>query len=142
MSPPDHPVTGKEDTVELDQMIRRMKGHPDYPQMGMIASHLGVVRGRSLKGKQVKSVHVSFDSEAINRIISDVKSMDGIVEVLVDIFPGRLEVGREIMAVVVGGDTREHVFPALIEAVDRIKREATQKREEYGSLGEDTGGEG
>ena len=34
------------------------------------------------------------------------------------------------MAVVVGGDTREHVFPALLAAVDRVKAEATLVRAE------------
>ena len=43
--------------------------------------------------------------------------------------PGKLKVGDEVMAVAVGGDTREHVFPALVKAVDRIKVEATKKRE-------------
>jgi molybdopterin synthase catalytic subunit len=40
-------------------------------------------------------------------------------------------VGEEIMAVVVGGDTRDHVFPALMSAVNRLKAEATTKKELY-----------
>ncbi len=55
--------------------------------------------------------------------------MPGIIDVLVETSGGRLEIGDEIMAVAVGGDTREHVFPALIEAVDMIKREGASKRE-------------
>ena len=48
---------------------------------------------------------------------------------MVETFGGRLSVGDEIMAVVVGGDTREHVFPALMDAVNRIKAEGTKKKE-------------
>ena len=33
------------------------------------------------------------------------------------------------ISVVVGGDTRDHVFPALVETVNRIKTEAAKKKE-------------
>jgi molybdopterin synthase catalytic subunit len=108
-----------------------MKKHPKYSQMGMIASHLGVVRGTSLNGRAVRSVRVSFDRKAVDQIILDILEMDGIIEVLVEVSGGQLGVGEEIMAVAVGGDTRDHVFPALIRAVDRIKSQATSKQEEY-----------
>jgi molybdopterin synthase catalytic subunit len=38
-------------------------------------------------------------------------------------------VGEEIMAVVVAGDIRENVFPAFVTAVNRIKKEASKKKE-------------
>jgi len=110
-------------------MIETLKKHPDYPKMGMIASHLGVVRQTSLKGGMVTGIEIEFDEDAIERIINSTKQKPGIVEVLIETSSGRLNVGDEIMAVVVGGDTREHVFPALIEAVDMIKREGASKKE-------------
>jgi molybdopterin synthase catalytic subunit len=110
-------------------MIRTIKGHPDYPKMGMIASHLGIVRGTSLNGKKVTGVEVTFDKNGLAEIVREIKGMPGIVEVLLETTGGRLTVGEEIMAVVVGGDTREHVFPALLAAVDRVKAEATTKKE-------------
>ena len=57
--------------------------------------------------------------------------MSGIIEVLVETRDGQLNVGDEIMAVVVGGDIRDHVFPALIKTVDRIKKEGSRKKEEF-----------
>ena len=42
---------------------------------------------------------------------------------------GRLKVGDEILAVVVAGDIRENVFPALIKTVNRIKADASKKKE-------------
>ena len=113
----------------LSKMIQTLKEHPDYPKMGMIASHLGVVRETSLNGDRVKGIEVIFDKNAIGRIVLTIKQMPGIIDVLVETFGGRLEIGDEIMAVAVGGDTREHVFPALIEAVDMIKREGASKSE-------------
>jgi len=115
--------------MDLSKMIQTVKQHPRYPKMGMIASHLGVVRETSLKGGTVTGIEIEFDEDAIKRIISNTKQKPGIVEVMIETSSGRLNVGDDIMAVVVGGDTREHVFPALIEAVDMIKREGASKSE-------------
>jgi molybdopterin synthase catalytic subunit len=121
--------TIKEDSVDLSRMIQIIKEHPDYPKIGMIASHLGVVRGTSLNGKRVKGIDVRFDKNSVQKIISDIKEMTGIVQVLVETSGGRLKVGEEVMAVVVAGDTRDHVFPALMNAVNRLKAEAATKKE-------------
>ncbi|MCP4664960.1 MAG: molybdenum cofactor biosynthesis protein MoaE [Deltaproteobacteria bacterium] len=115
--------------MNIDEIIKNLKAHPDYGKMGMIASHLGVVRGASLSGKKVTGIEVIFDQDAVNRIVRETNEMDGIVAVVVHTSRGRLNVGDEIMAVVVGGDTRDHVFPALVSAVNRIKAEAARKKE-------------
>jgi molybdopterin synthase catalytic subunit len=60
--------------------------------------------------------------------------MKGIVDVLVEINEGRLAVGDDILAVAVAGDIREHVFSALITAVNRIKKESSQKTEIFMNL--------
>jgi molybdopterin synthase catalytic subunit len=118
-----------EEDMNLNQMMDKIKQLPEYPQAGMIASHLGIVRGHSLNGKTVTGMEVSFNHDIIKKIIYDTKLLDGIIEVLVDICEGPLKVGDEVMAVAVAGDTREHVFPALEKAVERIKSEATEKKE-------------
>jgi len=116
--------------MNIDQMLKAVKKHPESSKMGMIASHMGLVRETSLNGSSVKGIDVRFDREAIEAIINDAKKLPGIIEVLVETRDGRLNVGDEIMAVVVGGDIRDRVFPALIETVDRIKKEGTRKKEE------------
>jgi molybdopterin synthase catalytic subunit len=49
--------------------------------------------------------------------------------VLIQTNTGHLVVGDEIMAVVVAGDIRENVFPALIDAVERLKSKTSTKTE-------------
>ena len=115
--------------MDLAKIIQTFKNHPDYHKMGMIASHLGVVRGNSLNGRKVRGIEIVFDRDMIDKIISETKEMQGIYQVIVEVSEGALEVGDEIMAVVVGGDTREHVFPALIETVNRIKVQGGRKKE-------------
>jgi molybdopterin synthase catalytic subunit len=115
--------------MNIENMISTLKGRPDFNKMGMIASHLGIVRGTALDGTPVKALEIRFDRDRLNIIRSDIKELNGIVDVLIEVREGRLEVGEEIMAVVVGGDVREHVFSALIKTVDRIKKEASFKKE-------------
>lgn len=117
--------------MDLNKMIQTLKEHPEYPKMGMIASHLGVVRDTSLNGEKVKGIEIKFDRGILKKIAFETKQKEGLVEVLIDTSEGHLNIGDDIMAVVVGGDTREHVFPALIDAVDRIKAEAAEKKEVF-----------
>ena len=115
--------------MNLNKIIQTLKEHPDYPKMGMIASHLGVVRGTSLNGRPVTGIETIFEEGVIRKTVSYIENMPGIVKVIIETNEGSLNVGDEIMAVVVGGDTREHVFPALMTAVDRIKSECSRKKE-------------
>lgn len=115
--------------MDFSRMIETVKEHPDYHKMGMIASHLGVVRENSLKGGKVVEIELAFDEDTIQGIIREAKRQPGIFEVLVETKGGRLKVGDEIMAVVVGGDTRDHVFPVLIETVEQMKKKASHKKE-------------
>jgi molybdopterin synthase catalytic subunit len=116
-------------TMDLQGMIERLKNRSDSEKIGMIASHLGVVRGTSRGGDKVSEIQVEYDHENIINIINYIKNLNGIIDVIVEVNEGRLHVGEEIMAVAVAGDIRENVFPALIETVNRIKREASRKRE-------------
>jgi molybdopterin synthase catalytic subunit len=115
--------------MAISEMIHSLKKHPHYSKMGMIASHIGVVRENSLNGRMVRGIQIQFNEIEIQNIIRNTKMMEGIVDVLIETYEGYLTVGDEIMAVVVGGDTREHVFPALIQAVDAIKKGGAVKNE-------------
>jgi molybdopterin synthase catalytic subunit len=115
--------------MDLNKMIERMRKDTDPSQVGMITSHLGVVRRTSRNGREVLNIEVAYDQQAIQAIIRDIRKMPGIADVLVETREGRLNVGEEIMAVVVAGDIRENVFPALMSAVNRIKKEASRKKE-------------
>ncbi|HUU80171.1 MAG TPA: hypothetical protein VMW90_01880 [Acidobacteriota bacterium] len=61
--------------MDLNRMIEAFKKHPAYFQMGMIASHLGVVRGTSLNGQEVTGIEVMFDDNVIVAIVNDIKKM-------------------------------------------------------------------
>jgi molybdopterin synthase catalytic subunit len=117
--------------MDIQAMIQRVREHPEASKVGMIATHLGIVRGTSRDGVEVERIEVVYNHDVMQSIIRDIKNMTGIIEVLVDSKEGLLQVGDEILAVVVAGDIRENVFRALITAVNRIKAEASKKKEHY-----------
>ncbi len=111
------------------EAIEKVKRSPDIHKMGMIAVHLGIVRATSRSGEPVESVDVSFDKTELDKIREEMQKREGIYEVVILTNSGRLKVGDEIMAVAVGGDIRERVFPVLEETVNRIKAYASKKQE-------------
>lgn len=115
--------------MNINNMLDQLKKHPESHRIGMIASHLGIVRGTSRDGREVTGIEVTYDQEVLKNIVSDIKDMPGIVDVAVDTVEGPLNIGDEVLAVAVGGDIREHVFAALMEAVNRIKTESSRKKE-------------
>lgn len=117
--------------MNIQDMIENVKRHPDADRIGMITSHLGIVRGHSRDGQGVLAVQVAYEREQIDKIINEMKVKTGIIEVLVQANEGRVELGDELLAVVVAGDLRENVFPVLIETVNRIKASACRKKEVY-----------
>jgi len=119
----------EENIMDQNRMIEIIKANPNFHKAGMIASHLGVVRSFSRDGKAVSGVDVFFDNGKIQEIIRDVRSRPGIVDILIETNSGHLGVGDDIVTVMVAGDIRENVFPALMDAVNRLKSDASTKKE-------------
>jgi len=115
----------------LDKLIEKIKKHPHYSEIGMIACHLGIVRGTSRNGQPVKKLSVQIDYKKLKEIVTNIKKMPGIVEMVVEVREGVFTVGETLMAIAVAGDIREHVFPALEKTVNLIKGKAITKTEQY-----------
>ena len=115
--------------MELSEMIKKVKSHPDFHKAGMILCHNGVVRGTTRGGIPITELTVKADRQRLEAIVAEMKSRQGILEVLVEIREGLLHVGDDVMYVVVAGDIRENVFAALMDTVNRIKAEVTKKEE-------------
>ena len=118
--------------MKLEQLIEKIKLHPDYHQAGMILAHNGVVRQTSRDGQKVTGLRVAVDREKLERILARQKMTPGIVDILVEIFDERdLAVGDDVMFLVVAGDIRENVLTVLGETLNEIKTTVTQKTEFY-----------
>lgn len=134
--PPLGPLRTKVQTREaiamtLQQMVKTIKARPDFDKVGMIACHNGVVRATSRDGRNVKGLKIEVDHVALETILEEMHQRQGIIEVAVHLFEGYREIRDDVMLVAVAGDIREHVFPVLEETVERLKREATSKKEYF-----------
>ena len=118
--------------MTLQEMVDAIKKRPDFHKVGMIACHNGVVRATSRDGRSVRGLEIAADRDRLQTILLEMKGREGIIEVLVYLLEGYRKVGEDVMFVVVAGDIREHVFPALEETVERIKGEVTRKKEFFG----------
>jgi len=110
--------------MDLNRMTANLKAHPDFHKVGMIATHLGIVRSFSKGGSPVAGLDVDFNNEKVAEIKQDIKSRPGIVDVIIETNAGSLKVSDEVVVIMVAGDTRDNVFPALKDAINRIKSEA------------------
>lgn len=117
--------------MDLSAVIAGMKQEPGFgDNVGMILIHNGVVRGWSRgDGAGVSAVEVTPDPVRLEELRTEYERRPGIWRVLVEARSGRLKPGDDLLFIVVAGDIRENVKPALAELLDRIKSEAISKRE-------------
>lgn len=117
------------DAPDVNEWIRAVKAQPDADGIGMILSHLGVVRGTSRSGEPVTGMDLSVDRVRLAEALADAATWPGIVAVRAWINEGSLAVGDDIMKVLVAGDIREHVFDALQRLVALLKTEVVSEAE-------------
>ncbi|MCK5436617.1 MAG: molybdenum cofactor biosynthesis protein MoaE [Desulfobulbaceae bacterium] len=117
--------------MDISQTIAGMKENPDFGgNVGMVLVHNGVVRGWSRKdGSQVEWLEVTPDYAKIEALRQEYLKMEGVFDIAIEASSGRLQVGDDLLFIIVAGDIRENVIPALSGLLDRIKREAVDKTE-------------
>ena len=114
--------------MQMYQMVDKIKQHPDYHRAGMILCHNGVVRSTSRDGREVTGLEVTVDHEGLEKIIQEQKKRPGIVDILIHINEGRrLEVGEDVMFLVVAGNIRENVIESLTDTLNLVKTKVTGK---------------
>ncbi len=72
---------------------------------------------------------VTSDLEKIEQIRQDIEVMEGIYKVAFEARSGVMQPGDDVLFLIVAGDIRENVKPALALMLDRVKAEAVTKEE-------------
>jgi molybdopterin synthase catalytic subunit len=128
----------KKATPSIDEWLKEAKADPEALQEGMYLVHNGIVR-QTPKAKvrqniddgfKVKSMEFSYDKDKVDEAIFETYKMSGIFHVRVWLNEGQLEVGDDIMYVLIGGDIRLHVIDALQSLVEKIKGECVTEIEQ------------
>ena len=116
--------------MNMTHLIDTIKKHPDYNKAGMILCHNGIVRSTSRDGRKVSGLTISVDHEKLQKVLDEHKKRPGIMEILVEIAENKdLSVGADVMFLVVAGDIRDNVIPALSDTLNAIKTTVTSKTE-------------
>ena len=115
----------------MDVWLKEAKAHEDAHKVGMYLSHNGVVR-QSAKAmvrqgdqttKPLTGMLFSYDGAKVEAVIADTRRLEGIYYVRVWLNEGELQLGEDIMFVLIGGDIRPRVVEALQYLFGRIKSE-------------------
>ncbi len=129
--------TGKE-IPSMDQWMKEAKADPETLKVGMFLIHNGTVRKTPKAkvrqgiddGSEVEKMEFSYDQKKVDKAVEETKKLDGIFYIKVWLNEGLLNVGDDIMYVMVGGDIRPHVIDGLQFLVEKIKTECVTEIEQ------------
>ena len=129
----------KKVSPSMDAWMAEAKAHESAEKIGMYLTHNGIVR-KSAKAKvrfgeetatPVRGMLFSYDREKVRNVIAQTYQLEGIYYVKAWLNEGELEVGDDIMYVLIGGDIRPHVVDALQFLVGKLKNDCIEEKEIY-----------
>lgn len=132
-------MNAKNTVPSMDEWLKEAKSAKSAADCGMYLFHNGVVR-ESAKAKvrngeentePVVGMEFSYNEEKVAAAIENAKKLPGIGYVRVWLNQGTLQVGDDIMLVLIGGDIRPHVVDALQTLVGEIKNTCVVEKELY-----------
>jgi molybdopterin synthase catalytic subunit len=116
-------------TVTIAAWMEEIKTKSDPEQLGMILMHNGIVRGTSKQGEPVKKMNLSYDADKLGKLVAEQKMKEGIVDIRVWINSGELQIGDDIMLLLVAGRFRTDVLPVFEFVLSTIKKEIVREQE-------------
>jgi len=128
----------KKQSPSMDEWLKEAKTDPAALLVGMFLVHNGVVRQTPKAmvrqgiddGSMVTGMEFFYDAPKVDAAIAETYKMDGIFYVRAWLNEGHLELGDDIMYVLIGGDIRPHVVDALQFLVGKIKSECVTEIEQ------------
>ncbi len=129
----------KQTAPSVDEWLREAKASPDASKIGMYLAHNGVVRmdarARVREGDDlappVRGMRFSHDRAKVDQAIGETLRLPGVYYARAWLNEGTLQVGDDIMLVLVGGDIRPRVIDALEFLVGRLKGECVTEKEVF-----------
>ena len=123
----------------MDEWLKEAKKDKNASKIGMYLVHNGIVRESSKakvryneeNTKPVVGMKFSYNEAKLNQVIKDTYEMPGIYYIKTWLNDGILNVGDDIMYILIGGDIRPHVIDALDSLVSKIKNECVIEEEIY-----------
>jgi molybdopterin synthase catalytic subunit len=124
----------------IDLWLKEAKKDHRSAMVGMFLTHNGVVRETPKmlvrqgldSGDRVTGMDFSYDQAKVDEVIKETYKLEGVYYIKAWLNQGHLDVGDDIMYILIGGDIRPHVVDALQYMVGKIKSECVIEVEEMG----------
>ena len=113
----------------ISAWIDEIKKTADRGGLGMILVHNGIVRGTSKKGDPVRRMRLSYDKGRLERLLSEQRKKEGILDIRAWINSGEVTIGDDIMFLLVAGRFRTDVLPVFETVLSAIKNEIVHEEE-------------
>lgn len=132
-------ISSLPDWETLGSLIKKAKSNPDIKESGAIGTFTGIVREQTGNLKTRMLVFEKYEyvaEQKIQDICNSLKQKEGINEVLIHHKSGMIKPGQDIVYIVIAASHRHQLFPALSEAIERLKAEVPVWKKEFTFDGE------
>ena len=127
------------ESPDINEWLKEAKADPRASEVGMYLVHNGTVREEPKKmvreniddGFRVNGMFFDYNKERLEQVVEEAKSYPGVKYVRVWLNEGELNLGDDIMYVLIGGDIRPNTISALEKLVGIIKTELVVEDERY-----------
>ncbi|MBU4453852.1 MAG: molybdopterin synthase [Euryarchaeota archaeon] len=123
----------------LASLVKRIRQTGEIEKAGAIGTFTGIVRAVS---ENARTEFLEFETysevarQKMDEICQQLKQKDGIIDVVMHHRTGVIQKGEDIVHIVVAAGHREQMFPALREAIERLKAEVPIWKKEHALEGE------
>lgn len=117
----------KKGEICFEELLENLRKHPGIKKAGAIGCFIGIVRGTGLKAGKVRFLeYEAYPKVAVKQlktIRDELVRKYGLVDLVIHHVVDRLNVGEDVVYILVAGGHRKEVFAALRDAIERLKEE-------------------
>ncbi|MGQ9759386.1 MAG: molybdenum cofactor biosynthesis protein MoaE [Candidatus Methanomethylicaceae archaeon] len=125
----------KDDPVNLQSLMDKVKENVKGKNGGSIATFTGIIRGKTLNGRTVERVEYEVFEEAAKKKIEDMSRalalISGVLDVAICHRYGTFLPGEEVLYIVVAAERSEAALETLRLALNRAKHEIPIWKKEH-----------
>jgi len=113
--------------LSFENIYNSIKKHPLIKNSGSILTFNGIVRSTSKNGRPIKELKIEAYDELGNQVISEIceniKKKYNLIDIKIVHLKGKFDISDDLVHVFVASAHRQEGFKALMEAVERYKKQ-------------------
>ncbi|WP_022671089.1 molybdenum cofactor biosynthesis protein MoaE [Hippea alviniae] len=114
---------------DINRTIEEIKNSSNIDNLGMILMHNGIVRATSKDGRKISFMELDYDEKKLKELVEYANKQSFVEKCVVWINKGKLNIGDDIMFVVLAGTDRKRLLPLFEEIIEKLKKEIVKEIE-------------